>query len=217
MKSRRGKRAVARAPRHVRARRGRAATWTIALVVLAGLAGLVVQRGGLRRLPGFGGSTDARSTAGGAIDVPNLPSARAYLDAVSAANVARDYPRMTALVDEGLRRFPDDPSLLLARGAALNNASFFVESHRGRLVPALATSLERVRAAQDAIGAYDAVARRYPAIGEPVAERGLVLVTWGLPEDGRQNLERAYDLGDHRPEVLNALGVVVRTQRGEGL
>jgi hypothetical protein len=90
MKSRRGKRAVARAPRHVRARRGRAATWTIALVVLAGLVGLVVQRGGLRRLPGFGGSPDARSIAGSTTDVPNLPTASAYHDAVTAANVARD-------------------------------------------------------------------------------------------------------------------------------
>jgi hypothetical protein len=195
-------------PRGTRRARGRR-TRTIAIGVAGILVAAVAFGLWTRRIPLPGASSQFTAAPAPALD---LPTPRAYLDAAVSANAAGD-PRLLAIVDEGLARFPNDPLLSLARGAALNNLSFRVEYHRGRGVPRLATSLERVRAAQEAIAAYDGVARRYPAIPEPVGERGLVLITWGLPEDGRAELERAYAMGDRRPEILNALSVVDRTER----
>jgi hypothetical protein len=218
--SRRSSRA-SRAPhvsaRGARARRSRSRAIAIGAAALVGLVAVVALfgervSGGRVRMPWSQRGAAGTASPMAALD---LPTPRAYLDAAVAANAAGDVTRLSAIVDAGLAKFPTDPSLLLARGAALNNISFRVERTRGRLVPAHATSLERVRAAQAALDAYGEVATRYPAAAEPVGELGLVLVTWGLPEDGRRYLERAYDLGDRRPEVLNALGAVDRTQRLE--
>ena len=138
----------------------------------------------------------------------DLPTPRAYLEAAGAANAGADSRTMLAIADEGLARFPGDPLLSLARAAALNNLSFRTEVHRGRGVPGLATSLERVKLAQESIATYEAVARRLPSAAEPIAERGLVLITWGMPQDGLSDLRRAYGMGDRRPEILNAIAVV---------
>ena len=60
------------------------------------------------------------------------------------------------LLVQGVAQYPGDPDVANAFGVAVNNTSYFVRPVRGRMVPVMATSLDRVGAAQAADGSAGA-------------------------------------------------------------
>jgi hypothetical protein len=141
-------------------------------------------------------------------------NATGYVRLARAAEGRQDYAGAFALYREGLRHFPDDVFLLGSYGAATTNASYGVRRNRGRLVPVMATSRDRVRAAHEALVLLDRAQAAAPAMSAPALQKGLMLAAWGLPEDALVELYGAVVRGDRSPELERTAGAITLLQLG---
>ena len=127
-----------------------------------------------------------------------------------------DYDTALATYREGLKRFPNDVVLLGSYATAIKNASFAVRPSRGRLVPVARGSHERVAAALEALALLDAAQRAQPNSPQPALQKGLLLASWGLPEDALVELFGAVTKGDRSPELERTATAITLLQLGRG-
>ena len=132
------------------------------------------------------------------------------------AEARGDYATAFALYREGIARHPDDVSLLGSYGAATTNRSYAVRMNRGRLVPVMPTSDDRVRAAREALALFDQAQQAAPTMAAPALQKGLLYAAWGLPEDALVELYRAAVLGGPSPEIDRVGGAITLLQLGQG-
>lgn len=141
-------------------------------------------------------------------------------DAATTASLAReaedagDFDRALALYREGVRQFPTDAVLLGSYGTAITRRSFAVTTNRGRPAPVAGGSLERVRAAHEAIRLLDAAQAARPRMSQPALQKGLLYAAWGLPEDALVELYAAVVRGERSPELERTAGAITLLQLG---
>jgi hypothetical protein len=111
-------------------------------------------------------------------------------------------------------QFPGDADVATAFGVSVNNTTYFVRPVRGRQVPVMATSLERVRAAHAALRAYERASAGRPALAAPYHYRGNLYAAWGLPDDALRELYQARVRGDSTASLLRTAAAILALQRG---
>jgi len=154
-----------------------------------------------------GGSGSARPASNDAIGYARLGR---------AAETRHDDDAAGRAYREGLRRFPDDATLLGSYATAVKNRGFAVRLNRGRAVPVAATSHDRVRSAHEALELLAAAQRSRPGMSAPALQKGLLYAAWGLPEDALVELYGAASRGDPSPELEQTAGAITLLQLGRG-
>jgi tetratricopeptide (TPR) repeat protein len=131
-----------------------------------------------------------------------------------AATKRGDLLEAYEILKRGVEQFPNDADIANAFGVTVNNTSYYVRPLRGRLVPVMATSLERVGAAQTALAAYDRASAGKPWLASPFHYRGNLYAAWGLPDDALEQLYQARMRGDSSASLMRTANAIVAIQRG---
>ncbi len=183
---------------------GGSAPWLVVVAILVAVGGVLGYVQWKKRAP-----HDVGVSLGAATTTEILQRTR-------EAEQRGDYDTAFALYRAGLARSPNDVYLVGSYGAATTNASYAVRRNRGRLVPVMPTSLDRVRAAQEALALFDRAQAAAPAMPAPAYQKGLMYAAWGLPEDALVELYAAVLKGDRSPEIDRVAGAITLLQLGRG-
>lgn len=155
--------------------------------------------------PGGGGARpDAR---------PFTSPTDVYLQA-QAATTRGELLEAYEILQRGVAQFPGDADVANAFGVSVNNTAYFVRPMRGRQVPVMATSLDRVRAAQSALAAYERASAGKPWLASPYHYRGNLYAAWGLPDDALRELYQARVRGDSTASLMRTATAILAIQRG---
>jgi hypothetical protein len=180
----------------------------IALVLALAIAGVVFAPRLVRRAATRGGGAGGTSA-----ERPFQSQHEVWERAQDATNRGELLEAYDLLV-RGVAQYPGDADVANAFGVAVNNTSYFVRPVRGRLVPVMATSLDRVGAAQAALAAFDRASSGKPYLASPYHYRGNMYAAWGLPDDAIRELYQARMRGDSTASLLRTAQAILAIQRG---